>query len=385
MIILRNFVFDCFQTFLLICFKCFNHFIPALQNRKFTIIGIDYSNILHNTGKLIKDSYIISLVHIPIFSDNKFDYSTPIFSYKLHYHLYLLIYRPFLLAKLAKSTDIFFYVGRNGMCRQLENDLKYLRHFKKEIIMMFIGSDIRSPYLLKEFAKKIGMDYYVNYFPEQSPIIEREIKSIVTIAEKYSKFIISSKVDQMSYYSKDPMPSLYYLDPEEFYADFSKYDKIDTIKILHSPTSYAYKGTPLVRAAIKKLKLLGYTFEYVESNGMKHSELLKIMSGAHIVLAEFYSFMPGIVAIEALFSFCTILTSANPDYEYFPEHPKDIWIQTGYWEVFDNLKFCLDNPDKLNFYAKNGYKYANRNYTIKSAQQQLLSYCKMNQLNISSL
>lgn len=385
LLLIKQSIRDFLQTLLLMCFKYLNFLVPKISSRKFSIIGIDYSNILYNTGKLINDSYTVNLVNIPFFSDNKYDFDVPKHSSKILANWYLIIYRPFILARLVKSTEVFIYIGKNGMCFDILKDLRYLKHFNKKIITMFIGSDIRSPYLLKKFMKEIDMDYFINYLPEKSLNFELEIKRTIMIAEKYSEFIISSKIDQMSYYTKEPMPFLYYMDSKDFSINKAKFNQIEKIKILHSPTSYAYKGTPLVRAAIKKLKLLGYEFEYIELQGVKHSELLKIMSDAHIVLAEFYSFLPGITAIEALHSFCTVLTSANHEYETFPEIPTDIWIQTGYWEIFDKLKFCLDNKDLLPYYAENGLNYANRHYSIASAQKQFLNYCSINNLYIKNL
>jgi len=40
---------------------------------------------------------------------------------------------------------------------------------------------------------------------------------------------------------------------------------------------------------------------------------------------------------------------------------------TRFWEVYDNLKYLLDNPEKLKHYADNGYNFAYKNYTYEAA------------------
>jgi hypothetical protein len=116
-------------------------------------------------------------------------------------------------------------------------------------------------------------------------------------------------------------------------------------------------------------------FEYIEGYNIQHSKLIQIMKDAHIVLNQFYSFVPGTFGIEALFSYSTVLMSADPDLESFPEQPDNAWILTRYWEVYDKLKFCLDNPMLLEGYASRGHNYAMRNYTLDAARKQFISYC----------
>ena len=128
---------------------------------------------------------------------------------------------------------------------------------------------MRSLYLLSEFYKIIDYDNQFSYFPEKQS--EDKLKKFVDIVDKYADMIINSKIDQMSYFKKKTMPFLYYLDPIDFgEKNIHKFDNLNKVKILHAPTSFIAKGTPLVRAAIKKLKLLGYDFEYIEVTDLKH-------------------------------------------------------------------------------------------------------------------
>jgi len=51
---------------------------------------------------------------------------------------------------------------------------------------------------------------------------------------------------------------------------------------------------------------------------------------------------------------------------------------TKYWEVHDNLKFLLDNPHKIKYYANNGYYYAYNNYTYEAIGLHLKTIFKEN-------
>jgi|LSQX01.2.fsa_nt_gb hypothetical protein len=380
--IIKTRAIDFIQKTILSVFSNLIFLVPSLPAKQFSIIGIDYSNILFSTKKLLTNSYSVNLFKVAFFSDNTFDYGPPKYSNRFYLVNYYLFYRPYLLARLVKSTDIFVYVGKMGLCFNIETDLIFIKKHKKKVVFSFVGSDVRSFYLLSEFYKIIDYDNKFSYFPEKQS--EDKLKKFVDIVDKYADMIINSKIDQMSYFKKKTMPFLYYLDPIDFgEKNIHKFDNLNKVKILHAPTSFIAKGTPLVRAAIKKLKLLGYDFEYIEVTDLKHIELTKLLNEVHIVLGEFYSFVPGILAIEALFSYCAVISSANPEYEDFPEYPDKVWIYAGYWEVFDKLKYCLDNSGELIDYAERGYNYAIRNYSIASARLQFENYCHLNNIKIN--
>ena len=42
-------------------------------------------------------------------------------------------------------------------------------------------------------------------------------------------------------------------------------------------------------------------------------------------------------------------------------------VNTKYWEVYDNLKLLLDNPEKIKFFADNGHKFCKKYYTYEAA------------------
>ena len=118
----------------------------------------------------------------------------------------------------------------------------------------------------------------------------------------------------------------------------------EDITVIHAPTNQIIKATPLVNAAIKRLKIDGYKFKYEELRNLKNIEILNKLEKSHIVLVQFYCLMPGILGIEALSKGNAVLMSAstklNPE---LPNNVKDAWLITHYYEIYNNLKYLLDN------------------------------------------
>jgi hypothetical protein len=348
--------------------------MTPLPKRKFVIGVTEIANNIYMLQKVIPESYSVCFALNQYYLNNTYDFILP--KKKLYHSVYHYLYKPFLLCRLAQAVDTFIYIWTDSFCENREIDFTYLKRKNKKLITIFVGSDIRSSKKMKEYIEKKEYDSFVYYVPAEEIQKEEEKRQRAEMTERYADMIITANIDQPSYFVRPTFPFLYYIDPQEYSStNYVKYKNTETLKIVHFPSSPIIKGTQLVRAAIKKLKLEGYKFEYIEGHHIQHSRLIKILGEAHIVLNQFYSFVPGTFGIEALFSYSAVLMSADPELEIFPEQPDNAWILTRYWEVYDNLKFCLDNPKELEGFAQRGYSYAMRNYTIDAARKQFISYC----------
>ena len=116
-----------------------------------------------------------------------------------------------------------------------------------------------------------GESYFKKIFDNR---YDEEKKNIAISADTYADLIFSSPVDNMSYLrSKQYFWKL--ITGKEFFYKKEKKLTNSKIKILHAPTNMMFKGTPLVRAAIKKLQMENYVFDYVElqnTNSMRLSQ-----------------------------------------------------------------------------------------------------------------
>ena len=202
---------------------------------------------------------------------------------------------------------------------------------------------------LKNQNLDTGESYSEKTFDE---VYDKEKKDLATSADTYADLIFSTPVDNMSYIKSKQYLWKLITDKECFHKKEKK-QLNSKIKILHAPTNMIFKGTPLVRAAIKKLQMENYDFDYVELQNVKNKIVLEHLKTTDIVLNQFYSFIPALFGIEAMASNCAVLMSADPSIDSdITENSENAWLITKYWEIYDNLKYLLDNPNKIKYTLK---------------------------------
>jgi hypothetical protein len=338
------------------------------------IIGVDEiaSNIFFY-GNILDDSLTVSLSKNK-FYNLKYDYHTNIKNKYIHFFLRS-IYGPLLLGYLIHKADNFFYIWHTGFLIDREFEFKFLKSKDKNIICRFLGDDIRSLILMKEHSIRSNLDCRINYRTNVNNIkYDNEKKRIAYIADKYADIIFNNNKDQISYLKSNIYKTL--IPYENFTFNINKYSNINNVKILHAPSNPINKGTPLVRAALKKLELEGYSFDYIELQDVPNKVVLEHLASAHIVLNQFYSSAAGLFGVEGISHYCCVLQSA--DYYFKPtEKP---WLQTKYYEIYDKLKFILDNPLKMECYASNGYKFAKTYHTNEAVKKQLYKIFEENNI-----
>ena len=348
------------QYFILYFFSIYFSFIKP-KNKYFMVIGVDeVANVIHFFKKLFGHTIAtINMTPHSFYSTNHYDYSL-VANPTIHKYLRL-IYGPYLLAKLANETDIFMYIWWTGFCIDREMDYKFLRKKKKKIVCMFVGSDIRSYLLRMAYNEKLNLDTSANYLPSNNPSHEIRVKKVAELADQYADLIFNHPKDQISYLKSKQIISPYMIPDDYLQYDKSKFKNISKIVSVHAPSRPIAKGTPMVRAAIKKLQIEGYDFTYVEFIDRSNKEVLKILEQSHIVLNEFYAFVPGVLSIEGMAKYNAVLTSA--DFDDVVGSSQNAWFPTKYWEIYDNVKYLLDNKEQIEIYARNGFNFVKNNCT----------------------
>ena len=357
-----------------------SYYVCSLFKNKYKkinwVIGVDeIAKVIFLLNNLLPNSFTVS------FSKNRFytleyNFYNKIKNIYISY-LYKAFMGPVLLGYLMHRSDKFLYIWSTGFLINRELEFKFLKSKNKKLVCMFVGSDIRSLKLRKELYLKLEMDGSANYIKINNH--DEYVRDVARIADLYADVIFSASVDQISYLtSKQYYPRLYY-NKDYFNYNENKFNTTNRIKILHAASNPIIKGTQLVRAAIKKLELEGYIFEYIEMQNVDNTIVLEQLKSTHIVLNEFYAFGLGVLTIEAMANRCAILTSSDPKIEIgLPQNENDAWFITPYWEIYDNLKYLLDNPNKIKYYADNGYKYANKYFTFKAVNKYMNDIFKEN-------
>jgi hypothetical protein len=343
------------------------------------VIGVDeIASTIYFVGNVVKPSITVCLSKNK-FYNLKYDFLLNLNNKYLNF-IARIIYGPVLLGYLLGKSSKFLYIWHTSFLFDRESEFRFLKKRNNKILCLFVGDDIRSPKLTINYAKEHDIDIHASYTSLTiNQDYEEKKKKIAQIADKYSDVIFNAKIDQIAYLKNKQYGWPYIYDIEKFNKNTDKFKDIKKIKILHSPSNPISKGTQLVRSAIKKLKLEKYNIEYIELINVSNETVLGHLKSSHIVLNQFYAFAPGLFGIESMANHCAVLMSADPSVETtLPQDSKDAWMITRYWELHDNLKYLLDNPEKIKYYADNGYDFTYKHYTCEAASEYINKVFKEN-------
>lgn len=284
---------------------------------------------------------------------------------------------PWEFGRLAAAARGFVYVGANGFLLDSVDDreweFRFLRRRGVGVVCLFTGSDIRSPILMRRFQAETGLETIVTYLDQVSPALasaayDEERRRIAEVADRYADLVFNAAVDQLSYLQSATEPFPYFFPDEEVLLDDSKHSPHGRRIILHAPSSPIIKGTQVVRAAVHRLKAEGYDFEYRELIDVPHARVLASLREAHIVLNEFYAFMPGVFGVEAMASGCALLTRADESIETdLPAGSNSAWIVTTAADIYANLRRLLDDPDLIAPQAAAGRAWVEEHATVSAS------------------
>lgn len=282
-----------------------------------------------------------------------------------------LVAAPWLLGKLARQAEGFIYVGATGFLvetgDQREYEFAFLTRRGIRIVCYFTGNDIRSPRLMLAMQGETGEENLATYLSQVNPVFATDAydntkRRIAEVAQKHAHVIFNSRVDQLSYLTVPTEPFRYFYPDDASFTSLDKFAEVTRLVIVHAPSSPVIKGTQIVRAAVRRLRDLGYAFDYVELIERPHSEVLAELSRAHIALNEFYAFVPGVFGVEAMAAGCALVTGADERVETdLPPGSNEAWLVTRGYEIFDNLKRLLDHPDELAPLAAAGQQWVREN------------------------
>ncbi|AOT09698.1 hypothetical protein S4054249_18550 [Pseudoalteromonas luteoviolacea] len=350
----------------------------AKTNKEQWVVGVDeISSMISLLGNVVAPVKTVSLSKNPYYT-LKYDYHISCENKLLSYAIRG-VYAPILLGYLANTSDKFLYVWNTGFLFDRDFEFKFLKSKEKKIVCMFLGNDIRAPKLMLDYCKDKGLDHFVDYVGAGNPYylsdkFLNKKKKAAQSADAYADAVFNAPIDQMSYLECKQYPLPYMYNKDLISNNSSKFENLSKLKVLHAPSSPLLKGTGLVRAAVKKLEMKGYEFEYVELQNVSNAEVLEHLKSSHIVLNQFYAFLPGVFGIESMANGCAVLQSANPEIETsLPQNERGAWVVTGYWEIYDNLKYLLDNPNEIEKIANKGVDYVRRYHTYEAASEYIKS------------
>lgn len=372
-----------FQVVLLqVSYLIFKGLRTRSVERKDWAVGLDeVAAHLFHISIALGSSVSVCLSKHPFYNYH-YDYSLPA-KINQRYIRFLVrtIYAPILLGYLCHKVNGFFYVAGAGFLLTefdgRNHELRFIKARGLKVVCFFCGSEIRSLKLMDELSIKLRRDVITTYqkiiLPELSSEYYEELrKKLAASADRHADFIFNAPTDQISYIQRPTYPFINFYPDSDFRRNDGKFIEINRVKVVHAPSSPVIKGTPLVRAAVKKLKLEGYDFDYRELIGAKNNVVLDALSQAHVVLNEFYAFVPGQFGVEAMASHCALVTSADDRIETsLSPGANAAWMVTEYWNIYDNLKRLLDDHALIKQYADAGFAWASEHCSYQNSAVRL--------------
>jgi hypothetical protein len=290
-------------------------------------------------------------------------------------------FAPLAFASVAHRAAGVMYVGPRAFLQhqtdEREFELQFLRRNHLKIGMYWCGSDIRSTVQMHALEREMGLPNIFTYIGMIAPSFETAAyESTVKIRARQSDtladIVFNNPTDHKGYIARHSEPFYYFMGDDVFAETENKFADLSRIRITHAATSPVIKGTQLVRAAIERLRVEGYDFEYTEMLDASHDEVMAELRRTHISLNQFYGFTPAVYGAESLAARCAVLQSADGNVETtLAPGANEAWVVTRHHEIYENLKRLLDAPESIEPQANRGQVWA-RNYCSASKTGEIL-------------
>ncbi len=176
----------------------------------------------------------------------------------------------------------------------------------------------------------------VTYLDQVAPVFataeyDQQRRRTAAVADRHADVIFTAAVDQRSRICNDPPSrSPYFFPDEDLLLDDAKHSvprrRIVMSMLRRHRSSKAPKWSGRLRSGSSPRDT---TFEYRELNKVPHAEVLAALREAHIVLNEFYAFVPGCSASRRWRAGAHLLTRADEAIETdLPSGSNAAWVVT---------------------------------------------------------
>jgi hypothetical protein len=196
--------------------------------------------------------------------------------------------------------DVFIFSFGESLFPRSNFDLLILRLLRKKVISVLAhGSEARPPFIdggLRDFAGQLSIKI-------QKIVIDSEKKrQKVARMEKYSTLVIGAPFSS-SYFLENPMINFFCVGIpcnwpnaretiKKSENSVQKASNMPSVRILHSPSHPAAKGSPIIIRAIENLKNKGFNIDFVLIHGQPHSAVLREIELCDFVVDQLYSDTP---------------------------------------------------------------------------------------------
>jgi glycosyltransferase involved in cell wall biosynthesis len=292
-------------------------------------------------------------VDFPVYYPHPFEYGGPRFVNRV------LQKKVFLKSLLSFDTFIFLF----GCSLLIGNgDLPCLRLFKKNIVSIFLGCDIRD----REAVLKEKRPFSACSLCEITECSTGVKRTMAEKFEKYSSLILSQP--EYSQLLKRNYDFLYMpIIPENYEPSCPEND---LPLVVHAPSNRKIKGTEHILKAVETLKSEGLKFQFTLLENLANSELLDKVKMADIVIDQLLAGWHGFFAVEAMALGKPVLCylrdeyrAAAPDIPIISAHPENI---------AGSLRTLLEKPQKRKELGRLGREYVEKHHDARRIARRII-------------
>ena len=198
--------------------------------------------------------------------------------------------------------DVFIFIYGQTITNSAF-ELWLLKRFRRKIIFVYVGSDVRPPYMDGGLFPGTVKDQ----LPSAAVLLRavRRCKRKIQLQERYADHLVNSP--STAHYHERPYINWFALGIPKALTACSQIPSHQTcragpVRILHSPSHPLAKGTSEILEIVYRLRRKGYSIELVKIQGMPNEVVLQELARCDFIVDQLYADTPlAAFATEAAF------------------------------------------------------------------------------------
>ena len=182
--------------------------------------------------------------------------------------------------------DVFVFVyGRTFLPGSI--DLWLLKFLKKRIVFVFLGSDSRPLILNGAYLSTVD---WIHTPKSRRKLIKKQKKmsALISRIDRFADIVVDSPLSGHSH-TRWCANWFKFGFPYPVPSTMESFPVLDILRVLHAPSSGAYKGTNLIREAVQRAQAAGIPIHFEELANRPNHEVIKAIKRCHVVIDELYS------------------------------------------------------------------------------------------------
>lgn len=195
-----------------------------------------------------------------------------------------------LVSSLPRFDAYIFLFGNTITNSRLE--LWLLKLLRKRLIFVYVGSDARPPFIDGVWFPPGGAEE-----PDaaKARAMAKRFKQKLRLHERYADFLVNSP--STAQYHEKKFINWFVMGLPKAPAGHSTPNTVPPspsggVRILHSPSNPAVKGSAVIAAVVEKLRARGHAIELVKIEGASNEVVLRELARCDFVIDQLYSDTP---------------------------------------------------------------------------------------------